>query len=470
MSTEESTVKPLRKVPSGLKIRLTFNRAKDRYCYYCEDGGSIMDCDTCPHGYCYDIIGRSGGATFQQNMSIPEAQACVSVPLEMAENKRRTFRCPECLSGDLSVLPDYIINRGSRTTRRVSIKTSVAIVIYYLKSFLEPARALAKQLCAALGIFEINVAPVLIKLHRKVDPSKVQVIHQNLLPKAPYHLALLFMTESDPRGGWWVTSADDRSGAYRVDEKTFIYFHTDNLLGLANDALTARIFVISCGMNLLNEDVTGIIFHMLYVAPWDSIVLPTASSLVLKNYAAIFPELFVHLYYFGSPLRSSLLRTWAKSEEARQHTGLLLMDRPTGRNQPFAVSKFEHAPTSRPFGVDLPMVPSICGCWDKHPHHWSPRHTSEAFGERFLFYTSSCCSLELHVAIYTDRRIVFEAHGTTIMEEKWDPGAESFSFDPMTMVCMKVSRSKKGNSEQAKRPEHTIPWTEAAGNAGVAPL
>ncbi|CAE7230822.1 unnamed protein product [Rhizoctonia solani] len=182
----------------------------------------------------------------------------------MIENKRRTFRCPECLSGDVSMLPDYVINRGSRVTRRVSIKTSVAIVVYYLKKLQEPARALAKQLCAALAIFEIHVAPVLIKLHRQVDVSKTNVIHQHLLPKAPYHLAILFITESDPRGGWWVSSDDDRGGAYRVDEKTFIHFHTQNLLRLATDALTARIFPISCGMNLFNEDVVGVIFHMLY--------------------------------------------------------------------------------------------------------------------------------------------------------------------------------------------------------------
>jgi hypothetical protein len=175
--------------------------------------------------------------------------------------------------------------------------------------------------------------------------------------------------------------------------------------------------------------------------PWESIVLPTSSSVVLKNYVGIFPELFVHLYYFGSPLRSSLLRTWAKSEEARQHTGFLVMERPNGRNKPLVVSKFEHAPTYRPFGFDLPMVPSLCGCWDKHPHHWSLRHSSSAFGEQFSFYISSCCSMELHIAIYTDRRTVFDAHGTTIMEEKWDPVSERFSFDPMTMVCMKISVS-----------------------------
>ncbi|CUA75195.1 hypothetical protein RSOLAG22IIIB_05760 [Rhizoctonia solani] len=424
-----------------------------------------MDCDACPRGYCYDVIGRSDGTTFQQHTNIPETRACVSVPMEMVNDKRRVFRCPECLSGDPSMLLDYIINRGSRATRRVSIKTSVALIIYYLKSSQESARALAKQLCAALAIFEIHVAPVLIKLHRKVDPSQVDVIHQHLLPKSPCHLAIIFMTESDPRGGWWVTSDDDRAGAYRVDEKTFIYFHTDNLLRLATDALTARIFPVSCGLNLFNEDVVGIIFHMLYAAPWESIVLPTSPSLVVNNYAAIFPELFVHLYYFGLPLRSSLLRTWAKSEEARQHTGLLLMERPTGRNQPFAVSKFEHAPTSRPFGIDLPMVPAVCGCWDRYPHHWSLRHTSNAFGEQFSFYTSSCCGLELHIAIYTDRRIVFNAHGTTIMEEKWDPGAERFSFDPMTMVCMKISESKKGKSEQEGRPTHAAPWTKAGTEA-----
>jgi hypothetical protein len=60
----------------------------------------------------------------------------------------------------------------------VSIKTSVAIVVYYLKALQEPARALAKQLCAALSVFEIHVIPVLIKLHRKLEVFKAEVIRQ----------------------------------------------------------------------------------------------------------------------------------------------------------------------------------------------------------------------------------------------------------------------------------------------------
>jgi hypothetical protein len=82
-----------------------------------------------------------------------------------------------------------------------------------------------------------------------------------LLPKAPYHLVIIFLTESDPRGGWWVMSDDERLGAFRVDEKTFIDYHTENLMLLATDALTARIFPICCGLNLLNEDTVGSIFH-----------------------------------------------------------------------------------------------------------------------------------------------------------------------------------------------------------------
>ncbi|CAE6434939.1 unnamed protein product [Rhizoctonia solani] len=465
MSDGGNTDQPRRIAPANLKIKVTFNRAKDRYCYYCEDGGSIMDCNTCPRGYCYDIIGKSMDTTFQHT-SNPEARPCVSVPLEMVEDKRRVFRCPECLSNNVSSLPDYIINRGSRATRRVSIKTSVALVVYYLKSYQETARALAKQLHAALAIFEIHVVPVLIKLNRKVLVSQAEVIRHHLLPRAPYHLAILFLTESDPRGGWWVMSSEERLGAFRVDEKTFINYHVETLVYLATDALTARVFPISCGLNLLNEDTLGDIFSTLNVGPWESIVLPTALSLLVKNYVSIFPELFVNLYYFGLPLRSSLLRTWAKSEEAREHTGFLVMERAAGRNKPFGVSKFEHAPNSRPFGIDLPMAPSVCGCWDKSPHHWSLRHSSNAFGERFSFYISSCCSLELHVAIYTDRRTVFNAHGTMIMEEKWDPASERFSFDPITMVCMKISISRKGKTEQAKRPKHTSPWTEAGAKGG----
>jgi hypothetical protein len=148
----------------------------------------------------------------------------------------------------------------------------------------------------------------------------------------------------------------------------------------------------------------------------------------------------VHLYYFGSSLRSSLLRTWAKSPEAREHTGFIIMDRERWSNTSFKVSKLEYAPqTSRPYGVELPMIPSLCGCWTKAPHRWKERHRSRAFGEEFYFYTSSCCLIELHIAIYNDRRVMLNVHGTRVMEEPWDSCAERFTFDPARMICIKIS-------------------------------
>ncbi|KAG8690925.1 hypothetical protein FRC11_008079 [Ceratobasidium sp. 423] len=68
--------------------------------------------------------------------------------------------------------------RGSRVTRRVSIKASVAIVVYYLKALQETASALTKQLCSALAVFEIHVIPVFIKLNRKVEVYKAEVIRE----------------------------------------------------------------------------------------------------------------------------------------------------------------------------------------------------------------------------------------------------------------------------------------------------
>lgn len=170
-------------------------------------------------------------------------------------------------------------------------------------------------------------------------------------------------------------------------------------------------------------------------------MIPTAPATLMTELLPIFPELFIHLYYFSAPLRSSLLRTWAKSPEARAHTGFIVIDRSHWSEGLPSVTKFEHAPhTSRPLGFDLPLIPSICGCWNKHAL-WKSRHASTAFGEQFCFYRSSCCSLELHLAIFTDKRTLLHAHGTTIMQEPWDPSTRNFSFDELRMVHMRVSVS-----------------------------
>ncbi|KAG8716465.1 hypothetical protein FRC08_009472 [Ceratobasidium sp. 394] len=403
-----------------------------------------------------------------QDVDTPQSQSqsCLTVPSEMAANKRRMLRCPECLSEDKLTLPNYTINTGYRATRRMAIKSSVVIVFFHLGSLQTTAEALVAQVCAALGAFELHLVVEVLELASQLDELDSERILQELLPKAPFHVVVVFLTESDPRGGWWVSPQRDGKAAQRASEKGFLEFHLDSLTKLARSARSARLFIISCGMNMFNEKTVGSIFHAINTRPWHSIVFPSVPAIMPWQYASIFPELFTHLYYFGAPLKSSLLRTWAKSREARRHTGFILMDRVDCGTGLLEVSRFEHAPhTSRPYGFDLPMLPSLCGCWHKSSPdsspHWSPYHVSQKFREVFSFFVSTCCSFELHIAIYTGCRTVRDAHGTKIVEELWDTAAERFHFDSLTMVAIKMSPARKTIAERAERPRHTEPWTIA---------
>ncbi|KAG8714819.1 hypothetical protein FRC08_011408 [Ceratobasidium sp. 394] len=187
--------------------------------------------------------------------------------------------------------------------------------------------------------------------------------------------------------------------------------------------------------------------------------MPTMPALSNRLFLPILAELFAELYYFGSAFRGALLRTWAKSPHARAHTGLIVMHRPSFK-EPLSVSRFEHAPsTSRPVGVDLPMIPSLCGCWNKDTL-WDCRHVSLKFGEQFYFLRTSCCSFELHIAIYKGPRKLLDAHGTTIMEEPWNEQTKQFSWDQSRMVRMKLSPARSPD-QHVQRPVHDQPWTLA---------
>lgn len=51
----------------------------------------------------------------------------------------------------------YIINRGSRSTRRMTIHSSLALFIFYLDSLEVEAQSLLKQVSSALSVFEVEV-------------------------------------------------------------------------------------------------------------------------------------------------------------------------------------------------------------------------------------------------------------------------------------------------------------------------
>ncbi|CAE6436412.1 unnamed protein product [Rhizoctonia solani] len=272
------------------------------------------------------------------------------------------------------------------------------------------------------------------------------------------------MTEADPRGGWWISSEKSRSGTGQTEEKKFIRYHVKELTLLATDAVTSRMFMLSCATNMFNLSTLGVIYDTLSSRPWHSIVLPTTPALIVNEIVDILPELFVHLYYFGAGFKSSLLRVWAKSTSARVHTGFIIMDR-QHFNDSLAVSKFEYAAHSiRPYGFQLPLPESLCGCWGQNAD-WKLRHMSSNFGESFYFLRSSCCARELHVAIFKDRRTTIKKHGTTIMQEDWDESKKNFTFDPSRMVHMVQSPARRGAQLETQRPQHEGPWTLAGREA-----
>jgi hypothetical protein len=160
------------------------------------------------------------------------------------------------------------------------------------------------------------------------------------------------------------------------------------------------------------------------------------------------PELFVHMYYFGAPLQSALLRVWAKSRQLRVHTGLLIIQRPR-RGEEVEAIRLTYAPdSSKPMGMDLPMTASVCGCWDKESR-WQAVHRHHRHGEDFQYLRSTCCGTELHIAVFNEHRRRIHVHGTTVYVERWDAHSSRFPFDTSRMVAMRVSVSNVKHSLKA---------------------
>lgn len=173
---------------------------------------------------------------------------------------------------------------------------------------------------------------------------------------------------------------------------------------------------------------------------WDSLVLPTADSVIPSLYSTMLPDLFVHLYYNGTAFKSTLTRIWAKCRPVRLHTGLLVMER-RSRGAKLEVERFLFAPKdSRPLGVELPTPRSLCGCWDR-PGQWVGVYSHAKFSEHFSFLRSTCCRIELLVAIFLGPRHAIHIHGTTIAVETWDMETGAFPFNRFRMVAMRASVS-----------------------------
>ncbi|QRW26666.1 hypothetical protein RhiXN_01261 [Rhizoctonia solani] len=322
------------------------------------------------------------------------------------------------------------------------------------------------QVSSALRVFEVEVISHMRVIGSQVDDNEATSIHRQLVFDGPYHLAIVFLTEASPDGGWWISLEDSKGGAGLAPEKVFLRYHIKALTKLANNARSARLFMLSCGTNLFAASCLESIYETVGSRPWHSIILPSTPALIAQEVADILPDMFVHLYYFGASFKSSLLRVWAKLVTTRIHTGFVLMDRPRFEDR-LSVSKLEYAAhLIRPFGVPLPIPESLCGCWGKNAD-WKLCYSSTNYGECFYYFCSSCCAHELHVAIFMDQRKTRKVHGTVIMEEEWDLSKKDFRFDPACMVRMVQSPERRGGKE-IQRPRHEAPWTQAGQEAREA--
>jgi hypothetical protein len=153
------------------------------------------------------------------------------------------------------------------------------------------------------------------------------------------------------------------------------------------------------------------------------------------------PELFVQVYYYSLPLRSSLLRVWATSKRARKHTDVLLFER-SKEDGNVSLQKFCNAAEgSRPWGVDLPVARSFCNCVDSDDKcRWKRTHTEkpQKFKEHFACFRSTCHHTDLQLAVFAEGFTVREINGTHIVVQDFDWSMGRFPLDDRRAYSMKV--------------------------------
>ncbi|KAG9090584.1 hypothetical protein FRC06_000974, partial [Ceratobasidium sp. 370] len=201
----------------------------DRYCYICEDGGPMVECSICSNSCCFDVMGEQP----ENPIDGPGAQGCVTIPKTMTGGSGKPFLCPSCLSKSQPRALNYVINRGARTTMRLASRTALALVVYHLHAHTDWAKALAEQLQSALAVFEVNVATHVRLLHLGTDADEATELLEQLVPGTPYHLAVVFLTEGSPGGGWWYASRHGKQTPSQVDEKQFLAHCLSNLRSTA---------------------------------------------------------------------------------------------------------------------------------------------------------------------------------------------------------------------------------------------
>ncbi|KAG9088754.1 hypothetical protein FRC06_001862 [Ceratobasidium sp. 370] len=263
----------------------------DQSCYICEDGGKMAECTICLQTFCYGILGTLHDA---------EHPPCVTILAQMTDKAARAFPCPECLShGAQARSAPYIINCGAQLTMWLALRTSVVLVVFYLALLKQLAGSIYDQIQASLGSFEVNLASFCSVLHQGLSEEDKTVLREQLAPNAEFHLALVFVTESNPSGGWWSRSVSSNGQAA---EGQFLKFLNNQVHCLACQALSVWYFGVACGWNLPGQGMVDDIQKMLMSSRVLSLILPTCGVILLCDYAHMLPALFLNIYYFGTDL------------------------------------------------------------------------------------------------------------------------------------------------------------------------
>ncbi|KAG9120966.1 hypothetical protein FRC07_003281 [Ceratobasidium sp. 392] len=274
-----------------------------------------------------------------------------------------------------------------------------------------------------------------------------------------YHLVYILYTEANPGGGWWF--GDGQSG--EADMITDLLRPYDEIV---RKALTARIFVLSCGLNLRGHGVMRDISGAFAKRPWDSLLLPAATALYPQEVGSILPALFVHLFYMGTPLSSALKRTWLSSERAQHHTNWIVFEQhakqnvgqnidanagtvsktdstldeggvvgvPAANHSKVSIHRFTWSSRAlRPWGFVLPTPTSLCRCarGSSSPVRWVLQDSplEKEHEERFVRFKTSCKHVLLRIAVCLEGASVLPAAGAELVTEAFDIESGKFPLD-----------------------------------------
>ena len=159
---------------------------------------------------------------------------------------------------------------------------------------------------------------------------------------------------------------------------------------------------------------------------------------------SIFPQLFTHIYYLGTPLASALVRVWAARKPAAYHTDLVLFENPVGDGT-MSIIKYTYGSASgRPWGIMLPYPASLCICAKSTNRvTWKQQGKvvqAKDFDEHFARFRSSCGHVFLKIAACLAGVHVTHAAGVQILKQPFDRKKEAFPLDSRDWFHIHVNK------------------------------